>query len=106
VEAAEQLQAFSASFLCDIHVHQLHLDELYAVLRGVKDGAMSEEHTIRRLAYTCHWVWTAIDVGPRTLAMAQCVVHPVARLLAPDCVPLCLTDGFRDYMIALLAHFG
>ena len=34
VEAAEQLRAFSAYFLCDIHVRQLQLDELYAVLRG------------------------------------------------------------------------
>jgi len=28
VEAAEQLKAFAASFLCNIHVHQLQLDEL------------------------------------------------------------------------------
>ena|SRR2546423_4538249 len=28
VEAAEQLRAFSASFLCDVHVQQLQLDEL------------------------------------------------------------------------------
>jgi hypothetical protein len=28
VEAAEQLRAFSASFLCDLHVRQLHLDAL------------------------------------------------------------------------------
>jgi hypothetical protein len=27
-------------------------------------------------------------------------------MLAPDCVPLFLTDGFREYMPALLAHFG
>jgi IS1 family transposase len=116
VEAAEQLRAFSAYFLCDLHVRQLQLDELYAVLRGVKDGEISEERAIKRLARSRHWVWTvidpesklllAIDVGPRTLAMAQCVVHQVAQLLAPDCVPLCLTDGFRDYMTALLAHFG
>ena len=33
VEAAEQLRAFSAHFLCDLHVEQLQLDELYAVLR-------------------------------------------------------------------------
>src|SRR5262245_61092254 len=39
VEAAEQLRAFSASFLCEVHVRQLQLDELYAVLRGVRDGA-------------------------------------------------------------------
>jgi IS1 family transposase len=116
VEAAEQLRAFSAYFLCDIHVRQLQLDELYAVLRGVKDGEISEEHAIRRLARSRHWVWTAIDpesklllaidVGPRTLAMVQCVVHQVARVLAPGCVPLFLTDGFREYMTALLAHFG
>jgi hypothetical protein len=33
VEAAEQLQAFTRSFLCDVHVEQLQLDEWYAVLR-------------------------------------------------------------------------
>ena len=38
VEAAEQLRAFSAYFLCDLHVQQLQLDELYAVLSAVKDG--------------------------------------------------------------------
>ena len=27
VEAAEQLRAFSASFLCDLHLEQLQLDE-------------------------------------------------------------------------------
>ena len=35
-----------------------------------------------------------IDVGERTLAMAQRVVHQVAQVLAPDCAPLFLTDGF------------
>jgi hypothetical protein len=38
VEAAEQLRAFAASFLCDLHVTQVQLDELYAVLRDVKAG--------------------------------------------------------------------
>ncbi len=33
VEVAEQLRAFSAYFLCDLHLEQLQLDELYAVLR-------------------------------------------------------------------------
>ena len=36
VEAAEQLRAFSAYFLCDLHLEQLQLDELYAVLRDPK----------------------------------------------------------------------
>ena len=36
MEAAEQLQAFSAYFLHDIHLKQVQLDELYAVLRAVR----------------------------------------------------------------------
>src|SRR6266480_345043 len=47
-----------------------------------------------------------IDVGERTLAMAQGFVHHIAQLLAPDCAPLFLTDGFREYMTALLTHYG
>jgi hypothetical protein len=47
-----------------------------------------------------------IDVGTRTLAMAQRVVHQVTQVLAPGCVPLFLTDGLKDYGTALLAHFG
>jgi hypothetical protein len=47
-----------------------------------------------------------IDVGDRTLAMAQGVVHQVAQVLAPGCVPLLLTDGLKEYAMALLTHFG
>jgi hypothetical protein len=116
VEAAEQLTAFSAYFLCEIHVNQLQLDELYAVLSAVKDGDLSEAQAIRRLSRSPHWVWVAIDpesklllavdVGDRTLAMAQRVVHHVAQVLAPDGAPLFLTDGFREYLTALLTHYG
>jgi len=48
----------------------------------------------------------AIDVGERTLALAQRVVHQVAQILAPDCAPLFLTDGFKEYLTALLTHYG
>jgi hypothetical protein len=48
----------------------------------------------------------AIDVGHRTLAMAQHFVHHVVQLLAPGCAPLFLTDGFRAYLMALLTHYG
>src|ERR671925_2134641 len=48
----------------------------------------------------------AIDVGERTLAMAQRFVRQVTQVLAPDCAPLFLTDGFREYMTALLTHYG
>jgi hypothetical protein len=46
------------------------------------------------------------DVGTRTLAMAQRVVPQVVQVLAPHCVPLCVTDGLKDYGTALLRHFG
>src|SRR5262245_51153934 len=116
VEAAEQLRAFSAYFLCHLHLEQLQLDELYAVLRDFKAGAISDEEAIKRLERASAWVWTAmdpkskllvvVDVGCRTLAMAQRVVHQVTQVLAPGCVPLFLTDGLKDYGTALLTHCG
>jgi IS1 family transposase len=116
VEAAEHLRAFSAYFLCALHLEQLQLDELYAVLRDLQAGEISDDAAIKRLERSPYWVWTAmdprskllvvVDVGSRTLAMAQRVVHQGTRLLAPGCVPLFLTDGLKDYATALLAHFG
>src|SRR5262244_3917639 len=113
VEAAEQLKAFTSYFLCDLHVTQLQLDELYAVLRGVKDGEISEANALKRLEPTRPWVWTTIDpvsklllsleVGLRTWEMAQRVVHQVARRLASTCMPLWLSDGFKCYLPPLWA---
>src|SRR4029453_4319716 len=92
------------------------LDELYVVLSAVKAGQMPETEAIERLERSPHWVWAAIDpqsklllainVGERTLAMAQRLVHQVVAVLAPGCMPLFLTDGFKEYTTALLTHFG
>src|SRR5215472_13572619 len=116
VEAAQQLQAFSRHVLHNIRVHQVQLDELFALLSAVKDGKVSEADAIARLERSPQWVWVAmdpesklllaLDVGSRTRAMAQRVVHHVAQVLAPDCAPLFLTDGFREYLTALLTHYG
>jgi hypothetical protein len=116
VEAAAQLQAFSHYFLHDLRVTQVQLDELYALLSAVKDGEISEAEALQRLERSPHWVWAAIDpvskllltieVGERTHAMAQRMVHQVAQVLAPGCVPLFVTDGFKEYATALLTHFG
>src|ERR671933_1177995 len=38
--------------------------------------------------------------------MAQHLVHHVTQVLAPDCAPLFLTDGFREVATALLTHYG
>jgi IS1 family transposase len=116
VEAAEQLRAFSRHVLHDVRVRQVQLDELFALLSAVQAGAVSAAEAIERLDRSPSWVWTAmdpesklllvVDIGDRTLAMAQRVVHHVTQVLAPDCAPLFLTDGFREYLTALLTHYG
>src|SRR5216683_818668 len=103
-------------FLCDVHAHQLQLDELYAVIRALKAGELSEEEAIERLEGARPWVWTAIDpvsklllaieVGPRTVAMAQRVVHRVSQRFASGCMPAWFSDGFKGYLPAILNHFG
>jgi hypothetical protein len=94
VESAEQLRAFSVYNLHDLHLNQVQLDELYAVLSAVRDGNVSAAEAIDRLSRSPHWVWTAIEpesklllsvqVGARTLVMAQAVLHHIgARPKAP-----------------------
>src|SRR5256712_4110648 len=116
VEAADHLKVFSQYFLHDVWVTQVQLDELSALLSAVKAGEISEAEALTRLSRSPHWVWAAIDpvtkllltidVGDRTLAMAQRVVHQVVQVLAPGCVPLFLTDGLKEYATALLTHYG
>jgi IS1 family transposase len=116
VDVAEHATAFSQYFLHDVRVTQVQLDELFAFLSAVKAGEVTESAAITRLSRSPHGVWTAmdpvtklllaIDAGERTRAMAQGVVHQVAQVFAPDCVPLFLTDGFREYITALLTHYG
>jgi IS1 family transposase len=116
VEAADHLEAFSRYFLRDVDVEQVQMDELFALLSAVKDGEVPEAEAITRLSRSSHWVWVAmdpvcklilaVDVGERTLAMAQRLVHRVTQVLAPHCAPLFLTDGFRDYLTALVTHYG
>jgi len=102
--------------LHDVHVTQVQLDELFALLRAVKTGEVSAAEAVERLSRSPHGVWAAIDpvtkllltvaVGDRTLALAQQVVHQVVQVLAPGCMPLFLTDGFKEYTTALLTHYG
>jgi IS1 family transposase len=93
-----------------------YLLELYAVLRGLKEGEISAANALQRLEPARPWVWTAIDpvsklllaieVGPRTVAMAQHVVHRVGQRLAAGCLPVWLSDGFKGYLPAMVGHFG
>jgi IS1 family transposase len=89
-----------------LELTQVQMDELYALLRGMREGGKR---------HTC-WVWTAMDavtklwvavtVGDRSEHMAQALVHSVVGVLAPGVVPLFLTDQLAAYGKALLSHFG
>jgi hypothetical protein len=106
LEVADQVAAFSRYFLHDVQGTQVQLDELFAVLSAVKAGEVSEGEALTRLSRSPQWVWVALDpvtklllaieVGERTLAAAQRLVHRVTQVLAPTCVPLFLTDGFKE----------
>jgi transposase-like protein len=116
VEAAKHLEVFSRYHLRDIDAEQVQMDELFALLSAVKDGEVTEAEAITRLSRSPHWVWVAmdpvcklilaVDAGERTLAMAQRLVHQVTQVLAPDCAPLFLSDGLREYLTALVTHYG
>jgi IS1 family transposase len=115
-EVADQATAFSRHFLHDVPSTQVQLDELFAVLSAVKAEALTTGEARSSLPCSPQWVWGALDpvtklllaieVGERTRALAQCLVHQVVQTLAPDCVPLFLTDGFKEYLWAILTHYG
>src|SRR5215510_3570968 len=68
-EAAEQLRAFSAYFLYDLHLEQLQLDEVYAVLRDLKADEINDDAAISRLERSSSWVWTAMDPKSKVLVV-------------------------------------
>jgi hypothetical protein len=65
-EAAEQLKAFSAYFLRNLHLPQVQLDALYAVLSAVRDGTLSEAEAIDCLSCS------PTGSGPRSIPRANC----------------------------------
>jgi hypothetical protein len=53
----------------------LQLDELYAVLRDLKAGAISEDEAMQRLEHSPYWVWTAMDPNPTSALEALFWLH-------------------------------
>jgi IS1 family transposase len=111
-----QLAAFSRYLLHDVHVDHVQLDELCVWVSKVQASQGSDSEASELHPRAPRWVWAAIDpvsklllaldVGERTLEMAQRLVHRVRQVLAPGCLPLFLTDGLKDYATAVLTHFG
>ena len=80
-----------------MRVGQVQLDELFALVSAVKAGDVSDGEAILRLSRSSYWVWAAIDpvsklllaldIGDRTLAMAQRLVHQVVEGLGTGLCP-------------------
>jgi IS1 family transposase len=115
-EAATQLKAFSCYLLRDVHVDHVQFDELCAWVSESRTEQMSAAEAREPCPRSPAWVWVAIDpvsklllaldVGERTLAMAQRLVHRVMQVVAPGCLPLFLSDGLKEYATALLTPGG
>jgi IS1 family transposase len=105
-QASKHMEAVSRYLIHDLHLSQVQLDELWALL-GKRKSKNSRN--------SC-WVWTAIDpisklflafvVGDRSLGTAQLLVHAIVLILMPGCVPLFTSDQWSPYAVALLTHFG
>jgi len=90
------------------------LDELFGLIRAVEQDEMERQEAIEQLDRPWLWVamdpvskfWLATELGPRTSALAQRLVHQVVRRLKVDQLPLFMTDGWGAYETALLTHYG
>ena len=110
VQAAEHMEAVSSYLIHDLELTQVQVDELWALLGRQDTNETGEKQRGKR------WVWAGIDpvsklmlgyvVGDRSLACAQLLIHTIATLLKPGCVPLFISDGWSAYGTALLTHFG
>lgn len=110
-QAAKHMKAVSAYLIHDLELSQVQVDELWALLgRGDNNEAGEGKQRGKR------WVWAGMDpvsklmlgyvVGDRSQACAQLLIHMIAALLAPSCLPLFFSDGWSAYGTALLTHFG
>ena len=72
---ADQLQAFSQSWLHAVHLSQLQLDELFAVLSEAKAGAVSAAEALERRSRSPPWVGVALDPLSKLLLAIEGQCH-------------------------------
>lgn len=110
-QAGQQMTAVSHYLIHDLHLTQVQVDELWALLgqREMDEAGQRRQHSKR-------WIWTGMDpvsklwlayvVGDRSQEYAQLLIHAILLLLAPGCLPLFISDQWSAYGAALLTHFG
>jgi IS1 family transposase len=107
-QGSEHMEAVSNYLMRELNLSQVQVDELWSLL-GERDELAPQKRNTR-------WVWIAIDpesklcldflIADRSLESAQVFIHQMSQLLAPGCVPLFLSDGYKPYATAILTHFG
>jgi IS1 family transposase len=111
-KAAEHVDAVSGYLIHDLHLTQVQVDELWALVQSWAE----ETDTATGARRHDRWVWAGIDptsklllstvVGGRTLVYAQLLIHAIMLTLTPGVVPLFLSDQLVHYSTAILTHFG
>jgi IS1 family transposase len=111
-KAAAHMDAVSTYLIHDLHLTQVQVDELWAVVQSWGEEPDTADVSRRH----DRWVWAGIDptsklllstvVGGRTLVYAQMLIHAIMLTLAPGVVPLFLSDQLVHYTTAILTHFG
>jgi IS1 family transposase len=90
----------------NLQLTQVQMDELYALLNGMREDGERKSCWVWTAIDSFNKLWLAVEVGDRSLGMAQRLVHGVVSVLAPGVVPMFLTDQLASYGKALLTHFG
>ncbi len=107
VEAAKHSEAVIGYMVHNLELTQVQMDELYALLSGMREeGEKRGQCWVWTAMDSFSKLWLAVEVGDRSLEMAQRLVHGVVSVLAPGIVPMFLTDQLASYGKAILGHFG
>ena len=87
--ASQHGVALTDYLVCDLELEQVQLAELFGIVRAVEAGQLDRTTAIEQLDRP--WLWTAMDpvskfwlaakVGLRTTALAQQLIHQVAKRL-------------------------
>jgi IS1 family transposase/transposase-like protein len=106
VEAAKHSEAVIGYMVHNLELTQVQMDELYALLNGMREDGERQSCWVWTAIDSISKLWLAVEVGDRSLGMAQRLVHGVVSVLAPGIVPMFVTDQLAAYGKALLTHFG
>ncbi len=107
-EASEHAEAVNNYLLHDLELKQVQLDELWSLV-GSKEAGETRSARARWVWCTFdaeHKLWLNFIVGDRSERNAQLLIHGLTLILAPECIPLFISDGLDAYASALLRHYG